>query len=70
MGNYAVVLNGKVINLVVWDGVSDWRPADDAQVILAPADISFGWSYDQITGVFAAPPVPPAPSSSGAQKLI
>jgi hypothetical protein len=71
MGNYAAVLNGKVDNLVVWDGESAWRPAEGVLLVSAPTNVGLGWGYDPDTNSFTAPPAPPpAPPSSGARKLV
>ncbi|HGK4671245.1 TPA: hypothetical protein ACJ2WV_000429 [Kluyvera georgiana] len=55
MPNYAIVENGKVIDLSVWDGNSDWRP-EIGEAILASEGVSIGWSYSD--GVFTAPYIP------------
>jgi hypothetical protein len=49
--DYAVVLDGKVVNVVVWDGVSDWHPA--AATTLVPLadypNAGIGWDWDGTT---------------------
>jgi hypothetical protein len=40
---YAVVVAGKVVNVVVWDGVSDWQPSEGDVVPLTEGGI--GWDY-------------------------
>lgn len=30
---YAVILNGVVVNIVLWDGVTEWNPGDEYTVI-------------------------------------
>lgn len=44
---YAVVNNGVVVNIAVWDGESEWKPTDGIAV-LAEGDvgIGIGWLYD------------------------
>lgn len=54
MENYAVVEDGKVTNIVVWDGKSEWAP-DNGDVMPAPDGIGIGWLYAD--DVFAAPVV-------------
>lgn len=51
MHNYAVVENGSVINVVVWDGVSEWAPPDGAIAVDIPDDVpvGIGWLYDGST---------------------
>lgn len=59
---YAMIKDGKVENVCLWDGdVSKWTPPDDMEVIPAPDHIGVGWTYD---GVSWSPPVveEPAPS--------
>jgi len=56
ISRYAVVENGTVSNVVLWDGETDWAPPiGAASVALADTDaISIGWTYDGKQ--FAAPP--------------
>ncbi|EFC2565626.1 hypothetical protein AFM40_003331 [Escherichia coli] len=42
---YAVVQNGVVVNITVWDGESEWNPSDGVAV-LAEEGVGVGWSYD------------------------
>ena len=49
MGNkYAIIQDGKVVNVVVWDGVSAWEGSDDAVELTGNASI--GWDYSN--GIF------------------
>ncbi|MFW5400556.1 hypothetical protein V2A85_12710 [Yersinia sp. 1252 StPb PI] len=45
MNKYAVVLNGVVINIVVWDGESDWSP-EVGETVECDDAVSIGWTYD------------------------
>jgi hypothetical protein len=56
MANYAVVRNGAVENMIIWDGHGE-SPVSDAEVIEATADTRIGGTYD---GAFhyVEPPVP------------
>ncbi|MHA0917094.1 tail fiber assembly protein [Kosakonia cowanii] len=56
MSIYAVVENGVVINTVVWDGKSEWKP-ETGEPVLVDGQCGTGWFYDGTT--FSAPPVPP-----------
>jgi hypothetical protein len=56
---YAVIKDGRVVNVVVWDGVSDWQPGDDVTVIDCPDDVGPGWTHSDEG--FAPPPPPPEP---------
>lgn len=53
--NYAIIdESGHVVNMAVWDGASPWSPGD--QYLVVQSDVaSIGWSYDRVTGEFAAP---------------
>jgi hypothetical protein len=56
MANYAVVKNGAVENIVIWDGVAEFS-VPDSELIEATADARIGGTYD---GAFhyVEPPVP------------
>jgi hypothetical protein len=53
--NYAIVENGVVTNIVVWDGGEDWTPPVDSTAMPVPADtfVSIGYTYNGTT--FSAP---------------
>ncbi|ASG50766.1 phage tail protein [Escherichia coli] len=55
MANYALIRNGVVGNVVIWDGEGDIF-ADYTTVIIDGLNAGIGWSYDGKT--FTAPPVP------------
>lgn len=46
MANYAVVKNGIVENMIVWDGVSEYNPGDGVTMILADENARIGGTYD------------------------
>jgi len=52
---YAVVENGVVVNMVVWDGVAQWQPPEGSQAIPVPEGtfVDIGWLYSN--GAFSAP---------------
>lgn len=52
---YAVIENGTVVNVVLWDGESEWSP-DNGIAIPAADGVGIGWSYAE--GVFTAPYIP------------
>lgn len=56
---YAIIKDGIVINVVVWDGVSEWQPPEETTLeninVLLPQP-GIGWNYDGIS--FTAPPTP------------
>lgn len=53
---YAVVKDGVVINIVVWDGETEWQP-DDGFAVKTDGSVGIGWLYDGET--FTQPPVEP-----------
>ncbi|MBB9750807.1 tail fiber assembly protein [Escherichia coli] len=57
--SYAVIENGMVVNVIVWDGEDEFTVPDDQQLINI-SDISeqpgIGWAYSD--GIFTAP-LPP-----------
>ncbi|MEX7607211.1 hypothetical protein [Enterobacter asburiae] len=55
MANYALIRNGVVGNVVIWDGEGDIF-ADYTTVIIDGLNAGIGWSYDGKT--VTAPPVP------------
>jgi hypothetical protein len=55
IGRYAHVVDGLVVNMSLWDGESDWTPADGEQIVLNDAGAEIGWSY--VDGEFVAPEV-------------
>lgn len=52
---YAVIRNGTVENLVVWDGETDWTAPEGTEVVaLDDRPAGPGWTYDGTS--FTAPP--------------
>jgi len=56
MANYAVVKNGVVENIVLWDGVTEFLVAD-SELIEATSDARIGGTYDG-TFHYVEPPHP------------
>ena len=56
MAHYAVVKNGVVENMVVWDGVTEFS-VPDSELIEATADTRIGGTYDGAFH-FVEPPIP------------
>ena len=56
MANYAVVKNGVVENIIIWDGQTTFA-VEGSELVEATSDTSIGGTYD---GAFhyVAPPVP------------
>lgn len=52
---YAVVLDGKVINVIVWDGVTEYAP-DEGELVPLTGNAGIGWGY--VNGEFIKPEPP------------
>ena len=57
MANYAVVRNGVVENVVLWDGVTPFS-VEGAELIEATPDTRMGGSWDGNVFTFVEPPAP------------
>jgi hypothetical protein len=55
MNNYAIVENGVVTNLVIWDGGEEWEPPPGATAVVIPADTFVSTGYTWNGTAFAAP---------------
>ena len=60
MANYAVVKNGVVDNMIVWDGVREFS-IPDSELIEATSDARIGESWDGNVFTFVEP-TPPEPT--------
>jgi hypothetical protein len=60
MANYAVVKDGVVQNIVLWDGVTPYTP--DGELIEATVDTRAGGSWDGNVFTFVEP-TPPEPTA-------
>ncbi|WP_312990812.1 hypothetical protein [Atlantibacter hermannii] len=64
---YAVVKDGTVINMAVWDGAVDesgnptWMP-EEGEAVEAGDEVGIGWLYEN--GVFTNPNIPQPPDES------
>ena len=58
MANYALIENGVVTNIVVWDGGDSWTPPNNIVAVLLADDVvaHIGLGYED--GVFEQPPAP------------
>jgi hypothetical protein len=58
---YAVIdSNNYVVNIVLWDGVSEWSPGPGLSLIQIQEEqfVDIGWTYDEETGLFINPILP------------
>jgi len=51
---HAIIENGLVINVALWDGETEWAPPEGTIVVPCPDDAGPDWTYDGVS--FAAPP--------------
>ena len=65
MANYAVVKNGNVENMIVWDGVRELS-IPDSELILADENARIGGSWDGNVFTFVEP-TPPEPTAEQVQ---
>ncbi|MDE2233857.1 MAG: hypothetical protein KGJ90_07190 [Patescibacteria group bacterium] len=69
--SYAVVdQNGNVVNVIEWDGVSNYPPpAGDTLVKdpYIPPRVGIGWTYQNGQFVYGSPPTPPTSPIQGSQ---
>jgi len=47
---YAHIVDGKVVNVSVWDGETEWTPAEE--VVEIPEGVTAGIDWDYIDGEF------------------
>ena len=55
---YAVIdSNNYVVNIALWDGVSEWSPGPGLILIQLQEEqlVDIGWTYDEETGLFTDP---------------
>jgi hypothetical protein len=50
MKTYAHIVDGKVVNVSLWDGVTSWTPAEE--VVEIPEGVVAGIDWDYINGEF------------------
>lgn len=49
---HAVILNGQVVNVVLWDGVSDWSPGEIYAALECPDHVGIGWLWNADDGFY------------------
>ena len=47
---YAHIVDGKVVNVSLWDGETDWAPAEE--VVEIPEGVTAGIDWDYVDGEF------------------
>ncbi|PXX15857.1 hypothetical protein C7399_109192 [Paraburkholderia tropica] len=58
--SYAIIENGAVVNIVEWDGTTNWQPPEGTTVVQIPAGSYVGIGSTYVDGTFGDPPQPPA----------
>jgi len=58
--NYAIIEQGKVTNVTLWDGITPWTPAA-GEAVACPENVGIGWTYDGTDWTPPPPPPPPPP---------
>lgn len=66
MDTYLIIKDNKVVNTVVWDGVSEWTAPEGTTVEPSVAGVGIGWEL--VDGVWTAPE-PPAPPAEDPNKV-
>lgn len=66
MDRYAVVADGVVVNVALWDGTTEWTPAGELVALPADSTVGPGDLYD---GKTFTPTVPPVPEPDELDKL-
>jgi hypothetical protein len=59
MSIYAIVENGVVKNIVLWDGQEQWQAPAGSSAVVIPEGAYVGIGSTYSNGVFSAPPQPP-----------
>jgi hypothetical protein len=61
--SYAILDEGKVINVILLDDKDEYTPAEDQTILLAPDNVAIGWRRDDNTWIAPlAPDVVPEPT--------
>lgn len=45
MNRYCIIIDGYIVNTIVWDGVSEWTPPEGALVLLESEALAQGYEY-------------------------
>lgn len=56
MSTYAIVENGVVANVIVWDGVAEYTPPDGTALVQIPDGTYTGPGATYSNGAFGPPP--------------
>lgn len=62
--NYAVINEaGEIVNVVSWDGVSEWHPGPSLQAVPIPPGAGVGTKHRYINNEFVRPEPPADPTA-------
>lgn len=53
---YALVCDGEVVNVILWDGEEEYTPAEGCEIVEVSDEISIGWT--RVDGEWVAPEEP------------
>jgi len=53
--DYAIIKDGAVVNLVIWDGGDDWAPPDGTVAVEVPVGTFVDTAYTYLNGAFSPP---------------
>ena len=57
MNKYAIIENGVVTNICLWDGITEWLPPENSSVVqLVDTSVCISFLYSD--GQFTPPPTP------------
>lgn len=60
MSRYAIVKDGAVVNICLWDGdTKKWTPPEGAIAVPAERDVGIGWKYERGKLKYGEPPAQP-----------
>jgi len=64
MNRYAIIANGVVANIVLWDGAASWTPPTGSTTKLVPdnSQVNIGFAFDGTNFVAPAQPAPTPPT--------
>jgi hypothetical protein len=57
INRYAIVEDGTVVNVALWDGTTEWDGNEGAVLLPENSPVDLGYTYDGLN--FTAPPPPP-----------
>lgn len=53
--NWAVIRDGVVEATIVWDGITEWKPCHEDDILVDISDLPISKYYTYVDGVFSPP---------------